>query len=77
MRLLVVEDDVKMATLVRRGLSEEGAAVDVARTGEDALWMAAAAPYDALVLDVMLPGSTASRPAGGCATTASGRPCCC
>ena len=56
MRLLVVEDDVKMAALVRRGLSEEGAAVDVARTGEDALWMAASAPYDALVLDVMLPG---------------------
>ena len=56
MRLLVVEDDLKMAALVRRGLSEEGAAVDVARTGEDALWMAAAAPYDALVLDVMLPG---------------------
>src|SRR6185437_8453312 len=38
------------------GLIEEGAAVDVARTGEDALWMAAAAPYDAVVLDVMLPG---------------------
>src|SRR5919106_3338807 len=56
MRLLIVEDDVKMAALVRRGLSEEGAAVDVARSGEDALWMAAAAPYDALVLDVMLPG---------------------
>jgi two-component system, OmpR family, response regulator len=47
---------VKMAALVRRGLTEEGAAVDVARSGEDALWMAAAAPYDALVLDVMLPG---------------------
>jgi two-component system OmpR family response regulator len=56
MRLLVVEDDVKMAALVRRGLAEEGAAVDVARNGEDALWMAAATPYDALVLDVMLPG---------------------
>src|ERR687896_2660008 len=56
MRLLIVEDDVKMAALVRRGLAEEGAAVDVARSGEDALWMAAAAPYDALVLDVMLPG---------------------
>jgi two-component system OmpR family response regulator len=56
MRLLVVEDDVKMAALVRRGLGEEGAAVDVARSGEDALWMAASAPYDALVLDVMLPG---------------------
>src|ERR671921_844996 len=56
MRLLIVEDDVKMAALVRRGLAEEGAAVDVARTGEDALWMAAAAPYDAVILDVMLPG---------------------
>jgi two-component system OmpR family response regulator len=56
MRLLVVEDDLKMAALVRRGLLEDGAAVDVARTGEDALWMAAAAPYDAIVLDVMLPG---------------------
>src|ERR671921_2246011 len=56
MRLLIVEDDVKMAALVRRGLAEEGAAVDVARTGEDALWMASSARYDAVVLDVMLPG---------------------
>src|SRR4029453_6989216 len=55
-RLLVVEDDVKMAALVRRGLSEEGAAVDIARSGEDALWMAAATAYDAVVLDVVLPG---------------------
>ena len=54
--VLIVEDDVKMAALVRRGLSEEGAAVDVARSGEDALWMAASTPYDAIVLDVMLPG---------------------
>ena len=56
MRLLVVEDDIKMAALVRRGLIEEGAAVDVARSGEDALWMVQSAPYDAVVLDVMLPG---------------------
>ena len=56
MRLLVVEDDVKMAALIRRGLVEEGAAVDVARSGEDALWMAASTPYEAVVLDVMLPG---------------------
>jgi two-component system OmpR family response regulator len=56
MRLLVVEDDVKMAALLRRGLSEEGSAVDVARTGEDGVWMAAASEYDAVVLDVMLPG---------------------
>jgi two-component system, OmpR family, response regulator len=54
-RALVVEDEVKMATLVRRGLVEEGYAADVARTGQDALWMAQATPYDAIVLDVMLP----------------------
>jgi two-component system, OmpR family, response regulator len=56
MRVLVVEDDVKMAALVRRGLLEEGLAVDVARVGDDALWMAGATDYDAIVLDVMLPG---------------------
>jgi two-component system, OmpR family, response regulator len=56
MRILVVEDAVKMATLLRRGLVEEGHAVDVARTGDDAVWMAEAAEYDAVVLDVMLPG---------------------
>jgi two-component system OmpR family response regulator len=56
MRVLVVEDDVKMASLLRRGLVEEGLAADVASTGEDALWMAEAHPYDAIVLDVMLPG---------------------
>jgi two-component system OmpR family response regulator len=56
MRVLVVEDEVKMASLIRRGLREEGLAADVAITGEDALWMAAATAYDAIVLDVMLPG---------------------
>jgi two-component system OmpR family response regulator len=45
-----------MAGLISRGLVEEGYAADVARTGEDALWMARATPYDAIVLDVMLPG---------------------
>jgi two-component system OmpR family response regulator len=57
MRVLVVEDDVKMAALLRRGLLEEGLAPDVARTGDDALWMARATDYDAIVLDVMLPGT--------------------
>ena len=57
MRVLVVEDDVKMASLLRRGLVEEGLAADVARTGDDALWMAQATEYDAIVLDVMLPGA--------------------
>src|SRR5947207_13951110 len=45
-----------MASLVRRGLEGEGIAADVAGDGEDALWMAEAHPYDAVVLDVMLPG---------------------
>ncbi len=56
MRVLIVEDDLRMASLVRRGLTGEGIAADVASRGEDALWMAQAHPYDAIVLDVMLPG---------------------
>jgi two-component system OmpR family response regulator len=56
MRVLVVEDEVKMAALIRRGLSEQGLAVDVAASGEDALVKAGAASYDAIVLDVILPG---------------------
>src|SRR5881392_66649 len=56
MRVLVVEDEVKMASLIRRGLREEGLSADVAVKGEDALWMAQATEYEAIVLDVMLPG---------------------
>jgi two-component system, OmpR family, response regulator len=56
MRVLIVEDEVKMAALLRRGLVAEGMAADVAIKGEDALWMAEATEYDAVVLDVMLPG---------------------
>ena len=56
MRILVVEDEPKMAALVARALREEGHAADISANGEDALWMAEAAPYDAIVLDVMLPG---------------------
>ena len=56
MRLLVVEDELKMAGLLVRGLREDGHAVDVARTGDDALWMGQAVEYDAVVLDLMLPG---------------------
>jgi two-component system OmpR family response regulator len=56
MRVLIVEDEVKMASLIRRGMREVGLAADVAIKGEDALWMAAATPYDVIVLDVMLPG---------------------
>jgi two-component system OmpR family response regulator len=56
MRVLIVEDDVKMASMIRRGLQGDAMAADVAINGEDALWMAAATEYDAIVLDVMLPG---------------------
>jgi two-component system OmpR family response regulator len=55
-RILVVEDERKLADLLARGLREEGHAADVATEGEQALWMAQAAPFDAIVLDVMLPG---------------------
>jgi two-component system OmpR family response regulator len=56
MRVLIVEDQPKMAGLLRRALKGAGVAADVADKGEDALWMAGATSYDALVLDVMLPG---------------------
>jgi two-component system, OmpR family, response regulator len=56
MRVLVVDDEPKLSALIQRGLREEGHAADVARNGEDALWMAQTAVYDAIVLDVMLPG---------------------
>ena len=56
MRVLIVEDHVKMASLIRRGLRKEGMAADVAIKGEDAIWMAEATAYDAIVLDIMLPG---------------------
>jgi two-component system, OmpR family, response regulator len=56
MRVLVVEDEEKLAALLARALGEEGHTADVAGRGEDALWMARAVDYDVIVLDVMLPG---------------------
>jgi two-component system OmpR family response regulator len=56
MRVLVVEDEVKLASLVRKALREQGMLADVAIKGEDALWMAGATPYDVVVLDINLPG---------------------
>jgi two-component system OmpR family response regulator len=56
MRVLVVEDEPKLRAAIRRGLTEGGIVCDVAERGEDALWMAGSSPYDAIVLDVMLPG---------------------
>src|SRR6476660_1480971 len=57
MRVLIVEDHPKMAGLIGRGLRKEGMAVDVSGDGEDAICRAEATDYDAIVLDVMLPGS--------------------
>jgi two-component system, OmpR family, response regulator len=56
MRILVVEDELRMAALLKRGLSEEGYAVDVVGNGPDGLWHASESPYAAVVLDLMLPG---------------------
>ncbi len=56
MRVLVVEDEVRQAAAVKRGLEAEGFAVDVAANGIDGLWMATEQSYDVIVLDVMLPG---------------------
>jgi two-component system, OmpR family, response regulator VanR len=56
MRVLVVDDEIRLASLIRRGLRREGLLADIAVKGEDALWMAASSPYDALTLDMVLPG---------------------
>jgi len=55
MRILVVEDEAKIARFIKKGLSEEGYAVDIARHGEEALSYATSAPYDVVILDLMLP----------------------
>jgi two-component system OmpR family response regulator len=56
MRVLVVEDEARMARLLKRGLEEEGHAVDISGDGPEGLWMATENSYAAIVLDVMLPG---------------------
>src|SRR5262249_39188439 len=56
MRVLIVEDEPKMAALIRRGLRAEGVNADVVGRGEEAVVQGGASPYDAIVLDVMLPG---------------------
>ncbi len=55
MRVLLIEDEAKMSSLLRRGLREEGLLTDVAATGADGVWAATENDYDAVVLDVMLP----------------------
>ena len=56
MRLLVVEDEKKLAVSLKRGLEADGFAVDIALNGTDGKWMATENDYDAIVLDIMLPG---------------------
>ena len=56
MKILLVEDDLKIAAAVRRGLENESFSVDVALDGHDGLWMATEGRYDLIVLDIMLPG---------------------
>ena len=55
MRVLIVEDEAKLAAYLRRGLEREGYAVDIAGDGENGLWMASSETYDVIVLDIMLP----------------------
>jgi DNA-binding response OmpR family regulator len=61
MRVLVVEDEVRLAEGLRRGLEAEGFAVDVAATGTDGLWFARENRYDVILLDIMLPGMSGYR----------------
>jgi DNA-binding response OmpR family regulator len=56
MRILVIDDEKNLALALKRGLQAEGASVDIALTGTDGLWMARENPYDALIVDIMLPG---------------------
>jgi two-component system, OmpR family, response regulator len=56
-RVLIVEDEPKLAGLLRKGLTAQGLAADVATDADEAMWMAASTAYDAITLDVMLPGT--------------------
>jgi len=56
-RVLVIDDEKRVTTAIKRGLEAEGFAVDVVFNGDDGMWMAREQTYDAIVLDVMLPGA--------------------
>ena len=56
MKILVIEDEIKLAEYLRKGLTEEGFVVDVAHNGIDGLHLAVEASYDVIILDRMLPG---------------------
>src|SRR5438105_3704622 len=55
-RILLIEDDLPNATIIKRSLDEEGFCVDIARDGLSGLWMAEDGDYSAILLDIMLPG---------------------
>src|ERR687887_1590379 len=61
MRVLLVEDETRLANAVRRGLEAEGFSVDIAADGKDGFWRASEGRYDAIVLDIMLPGMNGYR----------------
>ena len=61
MKVLLVEDDVKIADAIQRGLEAEGFTVEVAHDGTDGLWRASEGHYDVIVLDLMLPGHNGSQ----------------
>ena len=61
MKLLLVEDDLKLATAVKRGLEAEGFSVEVSFDGDDGLWRATEGSYDLIILDIMLPGKNGYR----------------
>ena len=77
MRVLMVEDEVRLAETVARGLTAEGFVVDIVHDGAEGLALAETGDFDVIVLDIMLRRCTVTRCAGGCARRASGPPCSC
>ena len=75
MRVLIVEDELKMASLSGAGWPRRATRPTSRRPATTRSGWREAHPYDAIVLDVMLPGATASRRAARCARPGSGRPC--
>jgi DNA-binding response OmpR family regulator len=74
MKVLVVEDDARIAAVVKRGLEAEGFSVEVSLDGEDGLWRATEQHYDLLIVDLMLQGRDGFEiSAGCCASRATGR----
>jgi DNA-binding response OmpR family regulator len=75
MRVLLVDDEERMVAALRRGLTAEGFVTESAGDGLTGLALARDGDFDAVVLDVMLPGSPATRWSAGCARTTTGCPC--